>query len=71
MPRAIATTPVRDTSDNPSGFIKSIKASIFLGEPLSSNTNEEMDKIAAEISPKLSAHSDAIKLIKKLSDEKS
>ena len=33
---------------------------------LSSNTNEEMDKIAAEISPKLSAHSDAIKLNKKL-----
>ncbi len=33
---------------------------------LSSNTNEEMDKIAAEVSPKLSAHSDAIKLNKKL-----
>ena len=30
MPRAIATTPVLDTSDKPSGFIKSIKASIFL-----------------------------------------
>ena len=33
---------------------------------LSSNTNDEMDAIAAEISPKLSAHSDAISLNKKL-----
>jgi len=33
---------------------------------LSSNTNEQMDKIAAEVSPKLSAHSDAISLNKKL-----
>ena len=35
---------------------------------LSSNTNELMDKIAAEVSPKLSAHSDAISLNKKLFD---
>ncbi len=33
---------------------------------LSSNTNEQMDKIAAEVSPKLSAHRDAISLNKKL-----
>ena len=33
---------------------------------LSSNTNDEMDAIEAEISPKLSAHSDAISLNKKL-----
>ena len=33
---------------------------------LSSNTNDEMDTIAAEISPKLSAHSDAISLNNKL-----
>ena len=33
---------------------------------LSSNTNDEMDAIAAEISPKLSAHSDAISLNTKL-----
>ena len=35
---------------------------------LSSNTNELMDKIAAEVSPKLSAHSDAISLNKTLFD---
>jgi len=35
---------------------------------LSSNTNEQMDKIATEVSPKLSAHSDAISLNKKLFD---
>jgi len=35
---------------------------------LSSNTNEQMDKIAAEVSPKLSAHSDAISLNKNLFD---
>ena len=33
---------------------------------LSSNTNDKMDAIEAEISPKLSAHSDAISLNKKL-----
>ena len=35
---------------------------------LSSNTNDEMDAIAADISPKLSVHSDAISLNKKLFD---
>ena len=33
---------------------------------LSSNTNDQMDKISAEVSPLLSAHSDSIRLNKKL-----
>ena len=33
---------------------------------VSSNTNDQMDSIAAEVTPKLSAHSDAISLNKKL-----
>ena len=67
----IANNPEQPTFENTlvelerTGKTLSKVADVFFNL-LSSNTNEQMDKIAAEVSPKLSAHSDAISLNKKL-----
>ena len=67
----IANNPEQPTFENTlveierTGKTLSKVADVFFNI-LSSNTNEQMDKIAAEVSPKLSAHSDAISLNKKL-----
>ena len=67
----IANNPEQPTFENTlveierTGKTLSKVADVFFNI-LSSNTNETMDKIAAEVSPKLSAHSDAISLNKKL-----
>ena len=67
----IANNPEQATFENTlvelerTGKTLSKVADVFFNI-LSSNTNEQMDKIAAEVSPKLSAHSDAISLNKKL-----
>ena len=67
----IANNPEQATFENTlvelerTGKTLSKVADVFFNL-LSSNTNEQMDKIAAEISPKLSAHQDAISLNKKL-----
>ena len=69
----IANSPEQPTFENTlvelerTGKTLSKVADVFFNL-LSSNTNEQMDKIAAEVSPKLSAHSDAISLNKKLFD---
>ncbi|GIT62142.1 MAG: dipeptidyl carboxypeptidase II [Gammaproteobacteria bacterium] len=69
----IANNPEQPTFENTlvelerTGKTLSKVADVFFNL-LSSNTNELMDKIAAEVSPKLSAHSDAISLNKKLFD---
>ena len=69
----IANNPEHPTFENTlvelerTGKTLSKVADVFFNL-LSSNTNELMDKIAAEVSPKLSAHSDAISLNKKLFD---
>ena len=67
----IANNPEQATFENTlvelerTGKTLSKVADVFFNL-LSSNTNKQMDKIAAEISPKLSAHRDAISLNKKL-----
>jgi len=67
----IANNPEQPTFENTlvelerTGKTLSKVADVFFNI-LSSNTNEQMDKIAAEVSPKLSAHSDAISLNKEL-----
>ena len=67
----IANNPEQPTFENTlvelerTGKTLSKVADVFFNL-LSSNTNEQMDKIAAEVSPKLSAHSDTISLNKKL-----
>ena len=67
----IANNPEQATFENTlvelerTGKTLSKVADVFFNL-LSSNTNEQMDKIAAEVSPKLSAHRDAISLNKKL-----
>jgi len=69
----IANNPEQPTFENTlvelerTGKTLSKVADVFFNL-LSSNTNELMDKIAAQVSPKLSAHSDAISLNKKLFD---
>ena len=69
----IANNPEQPTFENTlvelerTGKTLSKVADVFFNL-LSSNTNEQMDKIAAEVSPKLSAHRDAISLNKNLFD---
>src|SRR5262249_10098645 len=41
-PRAMATTPVRETSTSPSGCIRLMKALSFSVEPVSSNTKDSI-----------------------------